>query len=54
MLPLVRDVGFAGGRCSDGIGPNRGQPERLFALFTLDTFWALHVGLWVHQYHPIR
>lgn len=28
--------------------------ERLFALLTLATLWALHVGLWAHQHQPIR
>lgn len=28
--------------------------ERLFALLTLATLWAVHVGLWAHEQQPIR
>ncbi|MFD2113158.1 hypothetical protein [Thiorhodococcus fuscus] len=28
--------------------------ERLFALLTLATLWAVHAGVWAHEQQPIR
>ncbi|EGV27591.1 transposase IS4 family protein [Thiorhodococcus drewsii AZ1] len=28
--------------------------ERLFALLTLTTLWAVHAGVWAHEQQPIR